>query len=350
MSTFTPFDSGDVVEGNISRNITTGLFTGGGEMVSFHSSSAQTSSAAGTNYYYDVYHQDPDDANTNDSAEVQFQVAYGHYAGSGSHGDGNTLGFHPSRAIYSQFRNLLLDSPSPTTLFKLANGNNVERAVFITMERARFKEKIDKGDWSMQFTSSMINTTFTVADSSGFEPETIENGHIVYNVVSGSDEGGANRLHKNSSDEYEYWGKVYPELGIIMLDGERMLGSTHATRPNDTHLNLNKGNTPDDAEVVHRDVINSMVKFAGRADEDISSTFYFVRAKNSDYNFSTNETFVDGGAGRLRHSTMIGDPQVFISGIGLYNSQKELLAIAKLSKPLHKSYEREATIRVKLDY
>jgi len=34
----------------------------------------------------------------------------------------------------------------------------------------------------------------------------------------------------------------------------------------------------------------------------------------------------------------------------LYNNANELLAVAKLSKPLPKNFEREATIRVKLDY
>ena len=47
---------------------------------------------------------------------------------------------------------------------------------------------------------------------------------------------------------------------------------------------------------------------------------------------------------------MIGDPQVYITTIGLYNSNNELLAVGKLSKPLLKNKSRELLVRVKLDY
>jgi len=351
MSTFTQFDSGDIVQGNVSKNITSGLFSdGAGSMTSFFTSSTQTSSAAGTNYYWDVYHQDPNVAATSATATVQFQIAYGHYAGSGSYSANSTTGFYPSRAVYSQFRNLLLDSPTPTTKFKLADNTTVNNAVFITLERSRFKEQIDKGDWHIQFSGSG-DIKHTVVDDSSVAAATTENGHIVYNVISGSSTGPT--LYQSGSD-YVYWGKVYPELGVIMLDGERMVGNSIPVASGlslGTALSISDfGDSAAANDVVHSKVFNSLVNFTGRADEDISSTFYFVRAKNSEYNFSTNETFTTGDAGRIRHTTMIGDPQVYISTVGLYNAQRELLAVAKLSKPLLKNYEREATIRIKLDY
>ena len=89
--------------------------------------------------------------------------------------------------------------------------------------------------------------------------------------------------------------------------------------------------------------------FQGRAEEDISSTHYFVRVKNSEYNFSNNPTFATN-VGQLQNSSMVGDPSVYITTVGLYNDENELVATAKLSKPLLKTFAREATIRVKLDY
>ena len=71
--------------------------------------------------------------------------------------------------------------------------------------------------------------------------------------------------------------------------------------------------------------------------------------KNAEYNFSNNPTFVTG-SGTLYNAGMVGDPKVYISTVGLYNEENELVATAKLSKPLQKSFSREATIRVKLDY
>ena len=44
------------------------------------------------------------------------------------------------------------------------------------------------------------------------------------------------------------------------------------------------------------------------------------------------------------------NPKTFITQVGLYNNSNELLAVAKLSKPLLKSYSKEAIIKVKLDF
>ncbi len=63
-----------------------------------------------------------------------------------------------------------------------------------------------------------------------------------------------------------------------------------------------------------------------------------------------NPSFTSGSNGQLSQTTFIGDPKTYITTIGLYNDNQELLAVAKLSKPLLKSFQREALIRVKLDF
>jgi hypothetical protein len=91
-------------------------------------------------------------------------------------------------------------------------------------------------------------------------------------------------------------------------------------------------------------------KLQVRREEEISSTNYFVRVNNKDFNFSSNPTFSTGSDGSLTQGTFFKDPKTFITQVGLYNDYNELLAIAKLSKPLLKSYSREAIIKVKLDF
>ena len=83
--------------------------------------------------------------------------------------------------------------------------------------------------------------------------------------------------------------------------------------------------------------------------EEINSTFYFCRALNSQYNYTNNESFVDGNK-NIRFQTMQLNPKVFITTVGLYNDAFELMAIAKLSQPVAKDFTKEALIRVKLDY
>ena len=87
-----------------------------------------------------------------------------------------------------------------------------------------------------------------------------------------------------------------------------------------------------------------------RSAEQIKSTYYFVRIKNAEYNYSNNPSFASGSYGDMRYTTFINDPQTYITTVGLYNNSRELLAVAKLSKPILKSFTREALIKVKLDF
>jgi hypothetical protein len=95
---------------------------------------------------------------------------------------------------------------------------------------------------------------------------------------------------------------------------------------------------------------NDPYGFLARNSEKVTSTHYFVRVKNAEYNFSNNPSYVTGSVGQVAQSTFISDPKTYITTVGLYNDSQELLAVAKLSKPLLKSFQREALIRVKLDY
>ena len=95
-----------------------------------------------------------------------------------------------------------------------------------------------------------------------------------------------------------------------------------------------------------KDSINS---FTLRSEETVSSNYVFVRARNSEFNYSTNPSNITG-SGELRHDVMIDTPQAYVTGIGLYNDNNDLLAVAKLSRPLIKDFTKEALIRIKLDY
>jgi hypothetical protein len=83
--------------------------------------------------------------------------------------------------------------------------------------------------------------------------------------------------------------------------------------------------------------------------ERVKATYYFVRARNAEFNYSNNKSFTTG-SGELLYSTFADNPQVYITTVGLYNTSLELLAVAKLSQPILKNFTREALIKVKLNY
>jgi hypothetical protein len=80
------------------------------------------------------------------------------------------------------------------------------------------------------------------------------------------------------------------------------------------------------------------------------TAFKQCTSQNGEYNFSNNPTFVTGSVGEFAQATFIGDPKVYVTTIGMYNDRQELLAVAKLSKPIQKSFSNEALIKVKLDF
>ena len=90
--------------------------------------------------------------------------------------------------------------------------------------------------------------------------------------------------------------------------------------------------------------------FTLNSQESVTSDFIFVRPRSSEFNYSENPSFVTGSTGEVLYSSFINNPQVYITTIGMYNDANELLAVAKLSRPLLKDFTKEALIRVKLDF
>lgn len=89
-----------------------------------------------------------------------------------------------------------------------------------------------------------------------------------------------------------------------------------------------------------------------RASEFVPSRHYFVRVKNAEFNYSNNPSFVLTGsdAGALRYDSFANDPQVYITTVGLYDDNNDLVAVAKLSQPLLKTFDSEVLVRVRLTF
>ena len=82
---------------------------------------------------------------------------------------------------------------------------------------------------------------------------------------------------------------------------------------------------------------------------ELNSTVYFCRAHHNEFNYSSNPTYLDGSQIRVKNNA-IDPPRSYITTVGLYSSDNELLAVAKLSEPIRKDPTNEVTLRVRLDY
>ncbi len=96
--------------------------------------------------------------------------------------------------------------------------------------------------------------------------------------------------------------------------------------------------------------ISGGMDFQVRRTENVSTSHYFVRANNREFNFSNNPTFATGSDGSFTEATFERDPKTFITTVGLYNDANEMIAVAKTSQPIPKSFDKEVLIKVKLDF
>jgi len=337
--TYTIFGTGDVVP-NIKQTITDAVWTNtSGSLISMHTSSAQSASTG--DYYYDVYHLDPGSASL---AAIQFSIAYGHRYGSGSDpisDDSGDSSLTPSKAIYSQYRNFLLSATSE----QFAIGSlNTDHIIAINLQRARCPEIMDPGNWELHMSSSAAgagNNYSFIDDSTTNTTPTVGEGGIQYNIVSGSISDGINNT--------TVVGLMYPQHSLLIFDADvlrdtyNMTINTSSGVPCGNHGNILTGMKNSAAQ-------GSDYGFKARKEENIRSTYYFCRVRNGDYNYSLNPSFYSGSDAKIRNADMLTNPQTYITTVGMYNDNNELLAVAKLSQPFRKNFHREAVIRVKLDF
>lgn len=385
MSIYTRFSADDIVAANPTV-VTTGLWSGdtGSLEGDIRYDQQQISGDSGA-YYFNAYDKDPDN-DPNGLAEIQFAVTYGHINGGGA----PTLETEdqaklPTKAIYSQYRNLLLD-PSDTKFS--FNGVDSDHIYVINIQRNRIREQLDPGNWQLPL--SGYNGLFTFVDDSGQTTGALtanSKAGRVFNVVSGSLSGSV-----TSSNSYAGigFGLAYPDLGIIVLnpnaicpqvgffisasttltgsqltasileplyDPGTLTNAIYAPLTGSTNTSFTWDSKP--SAYNHAALFNSIrtaitgsttVGFKARSAETISSTHYFVRLRNKEYNYSNNPTFYNADTGTLRFADFNQDPKVYITTIGLYNDTNELLAVAKLSKPVRKSFDEELLLRVRLDF
>ena len=346
------FGEFDQVTGKVEV-VTTGLWSGDtGSLTSFFTSSAQVAQSSG-NYYYNIY-------NTAETSSVQFSVAYGNRLGSGSvslaNDDSSTLA---TKSTYAQYKQILLDQDDTQFSFATGSGtaHNSDAIYVINLARARYKEKMDAGNWSLKLSGSEGAVTF-IDDSGKKFSDTVGKAGRVFDVVMGSlnlgSQNDATITQKYASGSGtiaagQGFGKFYPDMGIVVFNPEAVsaeVGNVYGT-------NLTGSLVVTSEQQNHKYLWESIKlggDFEARRTENVSTSHYFVRATNREFNFSNNPSYTTGTDGTFSESTFETDPKTFITTVGLYNDSNELIAVAKTSQPIAKSFDKEVLIKVKLDF
>jgi hypothetical protein len=335
---FKRFDPEDFVVS--SDSITSTLWsTGAPTLTDFYTSSVQAAGSSG-NYYLSVYQT----ASNLSTAAVQFDIAYADSLGSGS------ILYNPivpsnsyTKTIYGQYRSLILEDENANFIF--GTGNNVVTGSnfwVISIERANYKQSLFPGSLNLKLSGSggIINLTDNSLDTT---VNTFIGATQVYQLISGSNGTAGTLANSGYVAGSGSYGLVFPQLGTILLNPSAISQSIK--------IAPSRSNNSDGLN--NQRLFNSIVlgdSFALNSQETVTSDYVFVRARNSEFNYSENPSFISGSTGEVIYDNFINAPQVYITTVGMYNDSNDLLAVAKMSRPLLKDFTKEALVRVKLDF
>ncbi len=158
-------------------------------------------------------------------------------------------------------------------------------------------------------------------------------------------------------------GLFYPKTGTVVFNAGAISSSVGVSLTGSFASVSDQTNT---YALNQRTMFQSITKcttktFKVRKSEYLPSAQYFVRVKNQDFNYTNNPTFIANGTtdslngtvlarGAIKISDFVNNPTTYITTVGLYDSDNELVAVAKLSQPTQKTFDSELLIRVRLDF
>jgi hypothetical protein len=306
------------------------------------------------------------DANIKNYSHGMFQSVYDYpyLSSSANHIFDLTVGYHTSSVlvnssntlnskkinIYNQMAQVLVghDSTGSIQLFDqngdLTSDTKLKECIFVNFARLLTKDEIKKGSFELKVFTGSANTTpanlLTISDygaASSFKVNSPAGEYgILYTSSAAVDGTGV--------------GLLYYQAGIAVLtasifNGEFGPRTDTSTATGSISTYFQTGSITGSADGFRNRLYN--VQFNNTT--ELNSTIYFCRASHNEFNYSSNPTYLSSSKIVVKN-TSTDAPVSYITTVGLYSTDNELLAVAKLSEPLKKDPTNELTIRVRLDY
>lgn len=223
-------------------------------------------------------------------------------------------------------------------------GTKLNECFFLNFSRLLTKDEIKKGSFEIKLLTGSANTTPA-------------------NLLTISDYGAATDYRTNSpSGEYGVLytssavvdgtgvGLLYYQAGIAVLtasvfDGNFGPRTDTSAATGSISAYFQTGSISGSADGFRNRLYN--VQFNNTT--ELNSSIYFCRANHNEFNYSSNPTYLEDGKIVVKNVSTDA-PVSYITTVGLYSADNELLAVAKLSEPLKKSVDNELTIRTRLDF
>lgn len=249
----------------------------------------------------------------------------------------------------------------------LAGGTKLDNVFFMNFSRLLSKDEIKKGTFNLELGVTPAygegGTVFTdrlkIEDTSG------SNGYLVnspvgeYGILYATRSAGSSAML--AANQSYAVGLLFYQAGVAVISGSifnqasaggilnNSFHNVSMSGPSSTSEPLNAVLTGSTIDTFANNLRTRMYNLQFNNTVELNSSVYFCRINHNEYNYSTNPTYLSGS--KIRVKTQSSDlPVSYITTVGLYNDNNELLATAKLSEPLKKSSDTEFTVRVRLDY
>jgi len=228
----------------------------------------------------------------------------------------------------------------------LSGGTKMQEALFINFARLLTKDEIQKGSFILSLATGGLPVAPDFASLL-----TIQDHGATTSYKTNSPAGEYGILYTSSATPHadSGVGLIYYQAGVAVLTAsifDGTFGSPTATYDTSSIDAVLTGSEISSSCDGIRNRINN-VQFNNTT--ELNSTIYFCRAGTSDFNYSSNPTYLSGSKIRVKNQES-DTPISYVTTIGLYSADNELLAVAKLSEPLKKDPSNELTLRVRLDY
>lgn len=238
----------------------------------------------------------------------------------------------------------------------LAGGTKLDECVFLNFARLLYKDEIKKGSFTLKLGAESTyvgsnNSLLTITDAGAQNDYRVNSPAGEYGILSASAGEGTGTPDGRV-------GLLFYQAGIAVLTSSVFNGAPTGSLVADaimTPAGFAGGGTIVDI-LTGSEISSSADAFRHRLYDvsfnntvELNSTSYFCRLNHNEFNYSSSRTYVSGSKIRVKNNTL-DEPVTYITKVGLYSADNELLAVASLSEPLKKTPANTLMLRVRLDY
>ena len=341
MSTYKPLSSNDTVS---TRTLLNEVIPLTGTIVSGTYSDSNIK-----NYSHQMFQSVYDYPYLSSSANHIFDIAVGFSTASSlSSSTANQVAKKVN--IYNQMSQLMVGYDTTNAIQRfdqdgdLGSGTKIDNAFFLSFSRLLTKDEIKKGSFTLQVLTGGANTApssiLTISDYGASTD---------YRTNSPAGEFGILYTSSAAVDGTGV-GLIYYQAGLAVVSASVFNGNFGPRADTSTYTSsvgtyFTSGSITGSCDGFRNRLYN--VQFNNTT--ELNSTVYFCRANHNEFNYSSNPTYLSGGQIVVKNNASDA-PVSYITTVGLYSADNELLAVAKLSEPLKKTVDNELTVRVRLDY